>query len=109
MSNSYPKHCQNSNFSASVIIVIPYMPKVTSEKILPLEEHSDDDFNELFERTRWEKYCTEKNAVRTREDIEAIIINMHRAAGFEDDFLFVSGFQVGSATVVENNISEPII
>jgi len=75
--------------------------KVKSEKILPLEKHSDDDFNELFERTRWEKYCTEKNAVRAREDVEAIVKIMHKAAGFENDFPFVSGFQVGGATVVD--------
>ena len=75
--------------------------KVKSEKILPLENHSDDDFHELFERTRWEKYCTEKNALRAREDVEAIVKIMHRAAGFENDFPFVSGFQVGGATVVD--------
>ena len=75
--------------------------KVKSEKILPLEKHPDDDFNELLERTRWEKYCTEKNAVRAREDVEAIVKIMHKAAGFENDFPFVSGFQVGGATVVD--------
>lgn len=75
--------------------------KVKSEKILPLEKYSDDDFNELFERTRWEKYCTEKNAVRAREDVEAIVKIMHKAAGFENDFPFVSGFQVRGTTVVD--------
>lgn len=75
--------------------------KVKSERILPLEEHSEDDFNELFERTRWEKYCTERNAVRAREDVEAIVKIMHMVAGFEDDFPFVSGIQVGGATVID--------
>jgi len=75
--------------------------KVKSERILPLEEHSEDDFNELFERTRWEKYCTEKNAVRAREDVEAIVNILHTAAGLKDDFPFVSGFQVGGATVID--------
>jgi hypothetical protein len=75
--------------------------KARSEKTLPLEKHSDDDFHELFERTRWEKYCTEKNAIRTREDVEAIVKIMHKAAGFENDFPFVSGFQVRSATIVD--------
>ena len=74
--------------------------KVKSEKILSLEKHSDD-FHELFERTRWEKYCTEKNAIRTREDVEAIVKIMHKAAGFENDFPFVNGFQVRSATIVD--------
>jgi hypothetical protein len=75
--------------------------KVKSEKILPLAEHSDDAFDELFERTRWEKYCTEKNAVRAREDVEAIVKIIHKAAGLEDDFPFISGFQVGGATVID--------
>ena len=74
--------------------------KIKSEKILPLEEHSDDDFSDLFERTRWEKYCTEKNAVRARKDVEAIVKIMHKTAGFENDYPFVSGFQVGGATVI---------
>jgi len=75
--------------------------KVKFEKILPLDEHSNDAFDELFERTRWEKYCTEKNAVRAREDVEAIVEIIHKAAGLEDDLPFVSGFQVGGATVVD--------
>jgi hypothetical protein len=75
--------------------------KVKSEIILPLENHSEDDVSELFERTRWEKYCTEKNAVRAREDVESIVKIMHKAAGFEADFPFVSGFQIGGATVLD--------
>ena len=75
--------------------------KIKSEKILPLEEHSDDDFSELFERTRWEKYCTEKDAVTAREDVEAIVKIMHKTAGFENDYPFVSGFQIHGATVVD--------
>ena len=75
--------------------------KITSEKIVPLEKHSDDDFNELFERTRWEKYCTPLNAVRARDDVKCIVETLHAAAGFKDDFPFVSGFQLGGATVVE--------
>ena len=75
--------------------------KVKSEKILPLEEHSDVDFSELLERTRWEKYCTEENAVRAREDVEAIVKIIHSTAGFGYDFPFVSGFQIVGATVVE--------
>ena len=74
---------------------------VKSEKIIPLEKHSDDDFHELFERTRWEKYCTEQDAVRAREDVKSIVEIMHAAAGFKDDFPFVSGFQLRGATVVD--------
>jgi len=71
-----------------------------SEKNIPLERYSDDDFHELVP-TEWEKYSTQQNAVRAREDVEKILKTMHAAAGFEDDFLFHSGFQFGSATVVE--------
>lgn len=76
--------------------------KVRSEKIVPLEKHSDDDFSELFERTRWEKYCTQPNAVRARDDAKRIVETLHEAAGFKDDFPFVSGFQLGGVTVVED-------
>ena len=72
-------------------------------EIIPLEKYLDDNSHELFELepTRWEKYCTEKNAVRAREDIKAIVKIIHNAAGLENDFPFVSGFQIGSDTILE--------
>lgn len=74
--------------------------KVKTKEVLPLAKHQEDDIHS-FVQTRWEKYCTEKNAVRARDDVEKIVHLLHEAAGFEDGFPFISGFQLGSATVIE--------
>lgn len=69
--------------------------------IVPLEKH-DDFAPPWFVQTRWEKFCTEKNTIRARGDVEQIVHVLHDAAGFEDDYPFISGFQSGSATVIED-------
>ncbi|MCG8345315.1 MAG: hypothetical protein MI685_09200 [Chlorobiales bacterium] len=67
---------------------------------VPLEEH-DEYGPPWFVQTRWEKYCTEKNAIRSREDVEQIAQIFHEAAGFKDDYPFIKGLQSGSSTVFE--------
>ena len=50
--------------------------------------------------TSWEKYSTEKNALRCREDIENIIRKLHDKANIEDDPVFFKGMVFDSRTLV---------
>lgn len=72
--------------------------KIKTSEILPLEKYPDDI---VFIQTRWEKYCTKKNAERAREDVEHIVKTIHKASGIRNEYPFVCGFQVGGATVID--------
>ncbi|MCB2184584.1 MAG: hypothetical protein KQH63_21380 [Desulfobulbaceae bacterium] len=67
---------------------------------IPLHKHCDEQFGQLV-RTKWEKYCTQNNAVRAREDVEEIVNLLYEAGSFENDFPFTSGMQLRSATVID--------
>ena len=67
--------------------------------IVPIEQH-DPFAQPWFVQTSWEKYCTEKNAIRARKDVEQIVQVFHKTARFEDDYPFTSGFQTGSETLI---------
>ncbi|MDI6687375.1 MAG: hypothetical protein QME06_04045 [Desulfobacterales bacterium] len=64
----------------------------------PIDKHSDELFGK-FAQTEWEKYCTEKNALKAREDVEKIVHAIYKAGQFEHDYPFIFGFQIRSATV----------
>lgn len=67
------------------------------ETVEPLDEKLDSKLGK-FERTTWEKFCTEGNAERAQEDIEAILRALHAAANPEDSLgPFFGGFQTHSA------------
>lgn len=67
--------------------------------IMPLEKFSDKGFGDLIPTT-WEKYCTQKNAEKAREDVSEIIIMLYKAGNFKDDNPFFPGFQFSSAEVI---------
>jgi len=71
---------------------------VTTSYVEPLCRHSDEQFGAKA-KTDWEKYCTEKNAIRAREDVEKIVRILYEAAKFEDDHPFIHGLQLGRDTV----------
>lgn len=73
---------------------------IKSEEIIPLINHNEDDIHN-FLRTNWEKFCTEKNAVRAREDVNNIIETIHEASGIKGEYPFLFGMNFGSATVIE--------
>ena len=63
----------------------------------------DDKFDEYMHdplETRWQKYCTLKNAERAREDVEKIIKLLHEVSGITDDMLFNVGMWFGSSTLL---------
>ena len=73
---------------------------VKIRNVVPIHKYSDDRFGD-FARTAWEKYCTGENARKAREDVEKIVHAIYEAGGFEHDYPFTSGFQLGSATVID--------
>jgi hypothetical protein len=66
-------------------------------KIIPHPKFSDVRLGEQV-RTDWEKYCTQRNAQKAREDVEAIINELHRIGKFKPDYPFFTGIQSNSAT-----------
>ena len=64
-----------------------------SEKItIPKNKLSDSTISE-WSKTKWEKYCTKKNAMRAREDVENMVEELHSAAGITDEGTFIKGMQ----------------
>jgi len=48
-------------------------------------------------KTKWEEYCTEKNAERAREDVRSIMIELSEAAD-EAECIYIGGFTTSSMT-----------
>lgn len=69
---------------------------IVYEKItVDAKRFNENQIHEWAE-TRWEKYCNEKNAIKTREDVRQIILKLHEAANI-DELPLQAGMQ--SATV----------
>lgn len=50
-----------------------------------IEVNSRDADRYYWPLTKWEKFCTFENVVRAKEDITAIIIELHKQAGLRDN------------------------
>ena len=59
----------------------------------------DDNEIHAWAKTRWEKYCTEKNAQRARKDVAKIILLLHDSAGI-NELPFQTGMQMSSAQIL---------
>lgn len=70
-----------------------------SNEVLPLREHTEENFH-AYVMTRWESYCTQRNAEKAREDVEKIVRALYEKAQLEDDYPFTRGSQLGTATAV---------
>jgi hypothetical protein len=73
---------------------------ISSDEVVSIEYHTENDIHERV-KTSWEKFCTQENAEKARENVENIIKIIHEASGIKDEYPFISGFQFGSATVLE--------
>lgn len=51
--------------------------------------------------SEWDKYCNEKTALRAREDIKSIVMALHDAGKFKNDYPFTHGIQIGCAGLIE--------
>lgn len=74
--------------------------KLKSDKQI---QYFDKDLDAVMKEpvsTSWEKYSEENNALRAREDIEAVIRELHDLAGIEDDPVFLHGMAFGSANLI---------
>jgi len=54
-----------------------------------------------FVRTEWEAFATELNAVRAREDVEAIVGLLFAAGDFHDEVPFSFGMQIESHRAID--------
>ena len=70
---------------------------IFKEETVKIQDYNDPKLR-TFAETTWEKYCTEKNAVRAREDVENIVKTIHEATKLEDEYPFVSGMQFSKAS-----------
>ena len=50
-----------------------------------IEVNSQDADRYYWPRTEWEKFCTPENVERAKQDITAIVIELHKHAGLNDD------------------------
>ncbi len=66
------------------------------EKTKPVS--SVDDPHEHTPKAHWEEFCTIENAERAKEDIDNIITELHKAAGF-GDHPFINGMSIGSVSL----------
>jgi hypothetical protein len=69
-------------------------------KIIQHSKFSDVRLGEPV-RTKWEKYCTQGNAQKAREDVETMINKLHGIGKFKPDYPFFTGTQIHSATYNE--------
>lgn len=62
------------------------------------EVSSKDEPYEHAPKALWEEYCTVKNAKRAKQDIEEIITELHKKAGF-GEHPFIHGCDIGSMSI----------
>ena len=70
--------------------------KVQEDVVVSLEEHNRH-YRELVQ-TDWEKFCTQENAERAREDVEQIVRTLHEASDL-GKHPFIGGWQETEATL----------
>jgi hypothetical protein len=68
------------------------------ESVVPQDQY--EEVRRQFLSADWQKYATEKNAVRVRAALEELFELLHKAAAIENDYLFDHGAQIGSGRAV---------
>lgn len=63
-----------------------------------MEVPADTEPHQHMPRAAWEEFSTIEHALRTKEDVEAVIVELHKAAGL-GDYPFVHGAGVGSLSL----------
>lgn len=69
------------------------------EKVVPHDGRYEELMHE-FMFADWQKYANDRNASDVRKYLEKIMVKIHGLADIEDDVLFSSGPQSGSATLI---------
>lgn len=70
-------------------------------KVVPADD--EEPMEQWIARTEWEQFCTEKNAVKARADVEKIVKLIYEAAKFhgcDAGYPFVKGGQSGSKILI---------
>jgi len=71
------------------------------ENIILNTDNLDNSIIYDLAKTKWEKYCTEKNAERARKDIYQIVILLHDTAGINEQ-PFNAGIQMSNVEVIDH-------
>jgi hypothetical protein len=86
--------------------LIKFRNKLAHGKTITIEENTSRDVDQYLDEflgmrplAVWEKYCTEENAIRAREDIEKVLRLIHDKVKLENDFLFSFGISLHSASL----------
>jgi hypothetical protein len=66
---------------------------------------SDDEPYQHMPKAEWEEYSTIENAERAKEDISAVIVELHKAAGL-GDYPFIHGMGIGSMSIKPSNSAQ---
>ena len=72
-----------------------------SETIINDKVGNEDKYLHNFIEPNWEKYCTLENITRARRDIESVMRSLHNVSAIKDEPLFNTGYQAGSAQLIE--------
>jgi hypothetical protein len=72
--------------------------KVLKKDTIPLKRYQPGPVD--LARTRWEEFCTHKNAERAREDVERMVHALNEASGLREH-PFIGGWQENESTLEE--------
>lgn len=117
ISDKYSKICDHLNLSTD----FSRRPEQTITGLFKFRNDIAHAGSEVIERTKkydpvsdkfgyipkadWQEYCSEKNALRAKEDIEAIISGLHKSAGL-GDYPFMDS--VGSGSITTKKLAQPV-
>ncbi len=86
--------------------LIMFRNKLAHGSTVDVEENTSRDVDQYLDEfigirplAFWEEYCTEKNTIKAREDIENVLRLIHDKVKPENDFLFSFGMSLHSAKV----------
>ena len=69
---------------------------IKKEKPIP----SSEDISKYTPKTMIEEFCTQENAIKAREDVEQMIVELNIQAGY-GDYPFTSGMTLSSMTLMD--------
>ena len=76
--------------------------EITKIESLDTFNSTMNTFNGYRVVTSWEKYCTKENALRAREEVEAIVKAIHSSANISTEYPFQFGLESIGGTLQQN-------
>jgi len=76
---------------------------INLEPVDKIQFMSDKYENDFVLKAEWQTFCTEKNAIQSKEDAEQIIRNIHSKIATVEDPVFFRGMEIQSSTILPNS------